>query len=399
MSWCTVCGAAAAGPDSHFCSACGAELTKPTLEGYCPTCHQVRAAEEGDICSSCHAELVDVHTAPLVSSGATRATEVPRAMDHIPPPLVAAQPYGAQPYAAQPYPLPPRPTSHRRRFVALAATAVATVALVALGVSRFGGDDEAADRPATTASIATLPDGSTDDDPPATSSNGGVPGTPVTASGGGGGITVVSSNAYMEQGGMSIDGEDRTLYFVAELRNDSGAMLEIDELTITVSDASGAVIATRHDSPIDSILVAGEVAYVYEFTPSMMYRSDETNNYPDGWASWDLAVTAEPYEPSDYEEVNLEIQGLSVTPSGSPVRATGTIVNSTDRVVSATTIEVYVALYDASGALVNVGWTFADSAATDTLAPGGSTTFTVDVPFGPAEYASTVVGAVGMTEP
>jgi hypothetical protein len=256
-------------------------------------------------------------------------------------------------------------------------------------------DDGSAKRPTTTTGIGAT---ASPANPSVTVAGTGTgpPTTTVTAgSVSSGQVTVVSSNAYSSDGTLAIDGETRSMTFVAELRNDGTTTVRVGKAVITAKDAAGNVIGTRRDYPFDVMLSPGETTFLYEFTPSMMYGSDETNSFPEGMATWDLDVPAEADEPGKYDEVNLGVEGVSVTPSGEPVNATGTIRNTSDRPLTANTITVYVALHDADGRLVNVGWTYVEAAGVTQLDPGATMPFEVGVHEGPEAYASWVVGALG----
>jgi len=214
------------------------------------------------------------------------------------------------------------------------------------------------------------------------------------ATGGSGGVVIVGSNAFVEESSFTIDGEGRTLYMVAALRNEGSDTVKVSEVTLTIRDAAGAVIGTREEYPIDRVLVPGETTYLYEFTPSMMYWESETNTFPEGWASFDLAYDVEsPYVADEWDDVNLSVENVVVGRSGGDVTATGTIRNTSTVPVSSSA-EVYVALYDAQGNLLSVAWTYATSGDVDVLQPGDTVPFELPVWFGPQEYDTTVVGAV-----
>ncbi|HZI45769.1 MAG TPA: FxLYD domain-containing protein [Ilumatobacter sp.] len=214
------------------------------------------------------------------------------------------------------------------------------------------------------------------------------------ATGGTGDVVIVGSNAFAEDSTLTIDGEGRTLYTVAELRNDGPQTVQVGAITVTIRDAAGTEIGRREDYPIDRVLDPGETTYLYEFTPSMMYWETETNTFPEGWAAFDLAYEVEsPYAATEFDDVNLATEQVQVERSGTDVLATGLIRNSTDVAVSSYA-ELYVALYDAEGHLINVAWTYATPGTVDVLQPGETLPFEVNVWAGPTDYSGAVVGAV-----
>jgi hypothetical protein len=218
--------------------------------------------------------------------------------------------------------------------------------------------------------------------------------TAAPGTGGGGGVVIVGSNAFAEDSSLSIDGESRTLYVVAELRNDGPDTVQVGEISVTIRDAAGTEIGHREDYPIDRVLDPGETTYLFEFTPSMTYWETETNTFPEGWASFDLAYDVEsPYGAEEWDEVNLATEQVVVERSGANVVATGLLRNTTTAAVDSYA-ELYVALYDADGRLINVGWTYASPGDIGELQPGESMQFEVEVRNGPTDYATAVVGAV-----
>jgi hypothetical protein len=218
--------------------------------------------------------------------------------------------------------------------------------------------------------------------------------TVPAATGGDGDVVIVGSNAFADDSTLAIDGETRTLYVVAELRNDGPDTVRVGEIIVTIRDTAGTEIGHREDYPIDRILDPGETTYLYEFTPSVMFWENETNTFPEGWASFDLAYEVEsPYGANEWDEVNLATEQVVVEHSGANVVATGVLRNTTTVAVDSGA-ELYVALYDAQGRLINVAWTYATPGEVGELQPGETMPFEVEVWNGPTDFATAVVGTV-----
>jgi hypothetical protein len=302
------------------------------------------------------------------------------------------------------------PRRGRGVLIALFAVLALVVAALAIGLvlARDSGSEESpvpSAAPTLNAPVAGAPATS----PPVISPSATVPAAPAPAAEtpivsappatGTGDVVIVGSNAFAEDSGLAIDGETRTLYTVAELRNDGSDTVEVGAITVTVRDAAGTEIGRREDYPIDRVLSPGESTYLYEFTPSMMYWETETNTFPEGWASFDLAYEVEsPYAPTEFDDVNLAAEQVVLERSGSDVVATGVIRNTANVAVSSYA-ELYVALYDAEGRLINVAWTYATPGDVQVLQPGETLAFEVDVWAGPTDYASAIVGAVATPSP
>jgi hypothetical protein len=235
--------------------------------------------------------------------------------------------------------------------------------------------EQPSDRPDVAAPTlpAVLPgeqpgDGSTDE-----------PITPPPATGGTDTITIVSTNAIADESSFLLDGEGRRLSLYAELRNDGTDRVRLSEARITILDAAGNVVGSRGSYTEDRVLDPGETTYLIETTPSMSYFEDETNTFPEGWATWEIDLEVEHgYEPDEWDDVPLTVSGLDVTPAGSGATATGTLTND-----SATPVygnpEVWVAVHAPDGSLLMVGWTFASTEGGVDLAVGASIPFEVDL--------------------
>jgi hypothetical protein len=382
----------------------------PEFQGYCTQCHETRRIAVGAFCPVCATPLVDLHEVsvedlPATVGGASIVTPwaaTPLTTRQLPPQWGPPPP--TNPVVTAPPLQPHRP--RRALFATLLAVVLLIAGIVAVFLVGRGKSDKT--ELATQPPAASTPASARPTLPAATAPGVAQPAAttplitqlpttqpvvvPPPATGGNDGVVLVSSNAYVEQGGLSIDGEDRTLYIVAEIRNDNAGAVSVDEATVTIRDGSGNVIGTRKPRPIDNVLAAGETTYLYEFTPSMTYWEGETNNFPEGWASFEFTFNVQPWQTQhDWDDVNLSVEAVVVSPSGT---ATGVIRNTTADPVQVTTLKSYIALYDAKGSLANVEWTYVTAGGVDTLQPGETIPFEVSVAFGPHTYATTVVGAV-----
>lgn len=400
--------------------------TERRFQGYCVGCHEMREIDSGTFCPVCASPLMDLHEmrdeeAPIgaVNSPAAPAAHFPSGFAPPAPPAGPGSGWSTAPTAV-PSPttiraiptLPGEAHTRGRGPGVLIAVLVAVAALIGAAaivflLTRDGDADETVSPtvPTATAPVASAPGADTPAVvPPATGpSEGGSITTPLItapaatmppASGGSGGVTIVDWTAYAEESSLTIDGESRTLYTVAELRNDGADTVEVGEVTVTIRDSAGIQIAVRQDYPIDRVLAPGETTYLYEFTPSMTYWETETNDFPEGWASFDLSFEVEsPYVPSEWDDVNLAVENVVVSPSGGDVVANGLIRNTSPVAVSSSA-EVYLALYGADGRLVNVAWTYVSPGDVEVLQPGDTIAFEVPAWNGPQQYSSYVVGAV-----
>lgn len=185
------------------------------------------------------------------------------------------------------------------------------------------------------------------------------------------GVTVLGSNAFVTTAGTLIDGEDRRLHLQAELHNGTGGLLRLGQAELRVYDRDGNHVATRFSSPVVMYLGPGETTVVQEEFPTFPYFFEgETNDFPDGWTSWELVLDAVPWTPTAYDRgapLGTQLDSIKETPGGN-LMARGSVVNTLDHPV--VSVEWFVALYDADGRLVNVASTTA--VFPEGIAPGAS---------------------------
>ena len=215
-----------------------------------------------------------------------------------------------------------------------------------------------------------------------------VPATAVATT-----VTVVGSNAIETRSTVSLDGEFRRLTLMAEVRNATSSSIRLGEAEIAVYNAAGTRIGTRFVYADADALAPGERTVLSETVPSWLYWDTETNDFPDGWASWKLTIGATTGSAGSYGHVIIRSRLSSLSrDSAGEVTAVGVAVNSLGRAID----DAYwwVVLYDTAGRLINVavGWT----PEYGELAPGAARSF--DATMGsdePTCFASVRWGAAG----
>jgi hypothetical protein len=213
--------------------------------------------------------------------------------------------------------------------------------------------------------------------------------TPVaTPTPGTGDISLVSSNAFTRSMGITIDGEDRELTVVGELRNDSSSDRSAGEITIRFYDGAGQQVGIRKTYAFDDIIRPGRTTALHESLPSLFYWSDETNDYPEGWARYEIALS--PHDPSEYEDkpVDITVENVQVTDGG--LHVTGNAVNASSKTVPAYGVSAYVIYRRQDGSILNARQDSGLNA--NPLAPGESVPF--DITFlssEPVDFSSYLV--------
>ena len=211
-------------------------------------------------------------------------------------------------------------------------------------------------------------------------------------------VTVVGSNAFQTHSsvgircGVHVDYDYLTL--VAEVRNDTGSAVRLDDATLQILDSTGAQIGTRFAYLSADALAPGQRAVLRETVPSMLYLSGETCSFPDGWASWRLVLSGTSGGAGEWDAVIIGSRLASLTSSpGGGAAAEGTATNT--RGVSLDSTKWWVVLYDSAGRLINVeseSQYFFDTE----LAPGASVPFEVEFDSDePVCFATARVGAAG----
>ena len=194
-----------------------------------------------------------------------------------------------------------------------------------------------------------------------------VPGT--------GDVTLVSTNSFTTTSSVRIDGEPRELTIVGELRNDSSRNRKVDDIEIRFYDAANNEVGHRWTWPFDDIIRLGRTTAFEESTPSFVYSSNETNNYPEGWTRYE--ITLSPADPEEWEDepVDVAVENVQVTDGGHHVL--GNIVNNSSKTIPDGSAHAYAIYYQADGTILNAECDcyFNNSP----IPPGGKASF--DVPF------------------
>jgi len=211
-----------------------------------------------------------------------------------------------------------------------------------------------------------------------------------------GDITLVSTNSFTTSSSLRIDGEPRELTVVGELRNESSSDRSAGDITIRFYDAANQEVGHRWTWAFDDIIRPGRTTAFEESTPSMLYSGNETNNYPDGWTRYEIALSpADPYESED-EPVDVAVENLQISDGGHHV--TGNVVNNSSKTIPDTGATVYAIYYREDGTILNAECDcyFNNSP----IPPGGKASF--DVPFfltdEPVNFSSYVVQAYAEAE-
>ena len=141
---------------------------------------------------------------------------------------------------------------------------------------------------------------------------------------------------------------------VAELRNDSSVVMNIGKVRFYFYDASGQVVCKRWSYAFDDILYPGSIKVVKETVPSFMYWTDETKNFPEDWATYEITLSAEPYQPVEGQArpVDVTVQDVEVTVTiTGGLDVTGNVFNSSQETVKQVT--PYAILYASDGTILN----------------------------------------------
>jgi hypothetical protein len=210
-----------------------------------------------------------------------------------------------------------------------------------------------------------------------------------------GDVTLVSSNAFTRTMGITIDGEDRELTVVGELRNDSSSDRSVGEITIRFYDAANQMLGFRTTYAFDDIIRPGRTTAFSESLPSLLYFEDEINDYPEGWTRYEIALS--PHDPSEYEDKPVDITVESVQVADGGLHVTGNAVNASSKTVPAYDVSAYVIYRRADGSILNARQDSALNA--NPLAPGQSVPFDITFLSGePVDFSSYVVQAYAEAE-
>ena len=217
----------------------------------------------------------------------------------------------------------------------------------------------------------------------------------ATPTPGAGDVSLVSSNAFTRTMAITIDGEDRELTVVGELRNDSPSDRSAGEVTISFYDGGGQLIGTRKTYAFDDIIRPGRTIAFDESLPSLVYFDDEINDYPDGWTRYE--ITLSPHDPSEYEDkpVDITVENVQVADGG--LHVTGNAVNASSKTVPAYGVSAYVIYRRQDGTILNARQDSGLNA--NPLAPGQSVPFDITFLSGePVDFSSYVVQAYAEAE-
>ena len=214
-------------------------------------------------------------------------------------------------------------------------------------------------------------------------------GTPTPGTGD---VTLVGTNSWTSTSPFLIDGEERRVTVVGELRNDSPTDRSVGSITIRFYDGAGQQVGIRTTSPFDHILRPGRTTAFNEELPSITYYENETNNYPEGWTKYEITFSSD--DASEYTDtlVDMTFENVQISDDGHHV--TGNVVNASSKTARSFSVDAYVIYRREDGTILNAA---VDYLLNDPLPPGESLPFDITVS-GEVDFSSYVVQGHGDTE-
>jgi len=197
--------------------------------------------------------------------------------------------------------------------------------------------------------------------------------TPGTA----GDVVLVSSNAFTTTSSFLVDGESRRMRIVGEIRNESTTPRSAGKVRIKIYDAANNVIGSRWTYAFDDIIMTGRTTSFWDIYPSLIYFSDETNDFPEGWTRYEISLSPRDLYPSEELPINVTVHDVqaSVGDDGS-LYVEGTVRNDDSR-PQKWDGDVYAILYDQQDKILNVS----RSSWPEKLQPGQSIHFEVTLSY------------------
>ena len=217
----------------------------------------------------------------------------------------------------------------------------------------------------------------------------------ATPAPGTGDITLVSSNAFTRTMAITIDGENREVTVVGELRNDSPSDRSLGEITIRFYDGAGQQVGVRKTYAFGDIIRPGRTTAFHESTSSVISFRDETTAYPEGWTRYEKTLS--PHDAYDWEDkpVDMTVENVQVSDGG--LRVTGNAVNASSKTVPAYGASAYAIYRHEDGTILNARQ---DSALNvNPIPPGGKIPFDITFLSGePVDFSSYLVQAYAVAE-
>jgi hypothetical protein len=202
---------------------------------------------------------------------------------------------------------------------------------------------------------------------------GATPTPTATPTPGTGDVFLVSTNAFTTSSSVRIDGEPRRLTVVGELRNDAPTDRSAGDIEIRFYDAANNEVGHRWTYAFDDIIRPGRATAFEESTPGVLYFSNETNNYPEGWTRYEIELSPEEPSPYGYEPVDMAVENVQISDDG--LHVTGNAVNVSSKTARSNSATAYVIYRREDGTVLNVGF---DPVLNETpLAPGQSVPFDI----------------------
>jgi hypothetical protein len=164
---------------------------------------------------------------------------------------------------------------------------------------------------------------------------------------------------------------------VGEIRNESTTPRSAGKVRIKIYDAANNVIGSRWTYAFDDIIMPGRTTAFWDSYPSLIYFSDETNDFPEGWTRYEISLSPRDLYPSEELPINVTVHDVqaSVGDDGR-LYLEGTVRNDDSRPQKRDG-DLYAILYDQQDKILNVSrisWP-------EELQPGQSTHFEVTLSY------------------
>lgn len=210
-------------------------------------------------------------------------------------------------------------------------------------------------------------------------------------------VVVVSSNVFVYESSMLIDGESRRLCTVAEVRNDYSREVRVTSANVYFYDADSNVVCKRYVPLSGCILNPGDVIALRETVPSVAYYSTETNDFPENWTTYEIILSLDYYDPSELRPVELAVQDVEATlDEYGKLIITGSVLNIDQESADHHYVKACAILYASDGSIINAK---SEWPCDEPLQPGQSQPFEISFSsFEPLDYASYTVKAFGTNQ-
>jgi hypothetical protein len=157
------------------------------------------------------------------------------------------------------------------------------------------------------------------------------------------------------------------------LRNDSATPRSAGKVRIKIYDAANNVIGSRWTYAFDDIIMPGRTTAFGEGYPSLIYSSDETNDFPEGWTRYEISLSPRDLYPSEELPINVTVHDVQASIGDYDwLYVQGTVRNDDSR-PQKWDGDVYAILYDQEDKILNASRSFWS----EELQPGQGTDFEI----------------------